>query len=453
MKENKPELPCKTGDKYNLLITDLNHRGEGVGKIDGYTIFTDGALPGEKVEVKINAAHKNYASASLINVLDESPDRIQPECPYFGNCGGCQIQHLSYPKQLDWKRSRVSETLKRISGINAEVKPVLGMNDPWHYRNKAQVHFQIINGRIAAGFFEKESHNVIDISECPVQHPQNSTLINILREALTFYLKDNCSIKIGQIPLSGAILRSSFTDVQNLVIFNSPSEKHTKAYAELAELVNKISDKKAKGILVRQQTGSSFNKPVILSGLDYIEETIAPFRYKISASSFFQVNSRQAAVLYKVAAELADKSNTAYDLYCGTGNFTLHLSLTAKKVIGVDSNPSAIADAIENAAFNGVKNADFVCARVEEINNLINIDDRPVTVFLNPPRGGCSNVLLERVGKTSPDQVVYISCNPATLARDLKQMVTKGYTINQVQPIDMFPHTSHVETVVLITRV
>jgi len=447
-------LPCAEGETYTLEISDLNHRGEGVGKIAGFTLFVPGALPGDVVEASISAVHKNYADAALLARKDSSPHRVNPPCPYHDRCGGCQLQHLAYKQQVGWKHKMVAETLSRIAGIETAVLPTVGMKDPWRYRNKARVHLGLESGRVNAGFYETKSNRIINIEDCLVQHPVNTEMINTVRRALQKYFDTGSKPETQIIPLSEFTVRTSFASSECLITLTGPDpgpKKTDSGLKKLGALISKEAGKEPSGIVL-ELTGQKGIRSFTLSGQPHIEEIIGGHRYRISPRSFFQVNSPQAGALYELAASMAGAPRTAFDLYCGTGNFSLYLSPQAEKVIGVDSSRTSITDARTNARTNNIGNVEFIKARVERDPSLLLRGEHPKTIFLNPPRGGCSAALLDAVVKAYPNRVVYISCNPATLARDLKRLLHNNFSIRTVQPVDMFPHTSHVETVVSLVR-
>jgi 23S rRNA (uracil1939-C5)-methyltransferase len=455
---SKPTV--NTGARLVLNITDLNHDGKGVGKHEGFTCFVTGALPQEKVEVSITRVRKSYAEAELLAIIDPSPARVQPPCPYYNSCGGCSLQHFAYDEQLKWKQQRVYESLRRIAGIETEVRPLFGMTDPWHHRNKARIHLQgfrygMGKQRIEAGFYEARSHRIIEVENCLIQHPLNEKMINTVRRVLkksALAMKDNGL----SFPLVDAVtIRASSVENSCLVMLegkNSGFGIRTEL-AEIAFLIDREAEIPSAGILWRQ-TGSISKGNLLLSGKEYVIEKVASYYYRLSPVSFFQVNPLQAQRLYETALAMISNQHirTAYDIYCGTGSFTLFLSSTAQKVIGVDSSASAIDDAVMNARLNNIDNIEFIKARAEEIGDLLQQGEKPKMVCLNPPRSGCSPRLLELVSSANPEQIVYISCNPATLARDLKLLTGKGFAVRSVQPVDMFPQTTHVETVVLIEK-
>lgn len=448
MSRQKP--PWAAGQNLNLEITDLNHRGEGVGKAAGFTFFVPGALPGEKVGAEVTVVRNNYAEAALIFIERASEFRVVPPCPFYQRCGGCQLQHLSYEKQLSWKQNMVFETLRRVAGIEIPVLPIFGMENPWNYRNKARVHFTLTGTLFNAGFFEQLSHRVIDIDNCPVQHPLNIEMLNVIRRAAQKLYESKTLSRSGKMLLTGASIRTSFTSACCLVsLMAPPGRVDMDSYKKLLNLINTEATTAPAGVVLLQESKKG-PRCIPLSGQVHIEEKIGPYRYRISPQSFFQVNPLQAGVLYEQAASLSGRPHTAYDLYCGTGNFALYLSKTAEQVIGVDSSAAAIKDAEANASLNNVANINFINARTENIPALLQKGRHPKTIFLNPPRSGCSPTLLNTVASAKPVRIVYISCNPATLARDLGLLQQKGYRVQKIQPVDMFPHTSHVETITLL---
>ncbi|HSW35664.1 MAG TPA: 23S rRNA (uracil(1939)-C(5))-methyltransferase RlmD [Candidatus Limnocylindrales bacterium] len=443
----------KIGDVQSVEIADLNHQGEGVGKAAGFVLFVPEALPGETVTAEIISLHKSHAYARLLSRESSSPHRVIPPCPYYNLCGGCQLQHLSYEMQLVWKQKRVAASLQRIGKIEAPVLPTCGMPTPYRYRNKARVHLAVDQGRVTAGFYETQSHRVIDIEDCLVQHPVNVLAINTVRRVVQEQYS-NKNVRTGQpLLVTAMVVRASFATGQVLVTLESAADSSTLSrLKQLAQAISVGLKDRLAGVVLHQM-GKKGSRYTILVGQPFLEEEISPFRYRISSQSFFQVNSIQAKVLFEQVTAYAAHPRTAFDLYCGTGNFALYLSRVAEHVIGVDSASSTIADAKKNAATNGLHNLEFIKSLAEDIPALLLKGEHPKTILLDPPRKGCSPALLDAVVAAKPERIVYISCDPATLARDLAYLSPKGYLTQEIQPIDMFPQTSHVETVVLMSRV
>ena len=452
MADKNSGLTFRVGDLVTLSITDLNHSGAGVGKAEGFTFFIVGALPGEEVSAEITALHKNYGEAMIVSLNRASEQRVAPLCPYFTSCGGCSLQHLSPGGQLAWKQNMVAETMRRLAGITLAVQPVINMEKPWRYRNKAQIHIGLDNNRVIAGYYGSNSRQIIDIEQCPVQHPANEALINALRRALQSYYDSESHNNKESLPVTGAVIRTSFATGKAVIALNaSPGRTYINKMKQLSAIISAEAGDCLSGVVLlhrsKMKTGTT-----ILSGQPNLVEEIEPFSYQISPLSFFQVNPKQAKALYEYASSLCGKPKTVFDLYCGTGNLSLYLSGKTEKVVGVDAEKAAIEDARANAHLNGVTNCSFISARVEDKPDLLKNSASPVTVYLNPPRGGCSPRLLDAVSAAKPERIVYVSCNPATLARDLGLLQNSGYKAEIIQPVDMFPHTAHVETVVLMSR-
>ncbi len=441
------------GTSYELVISDLNHRGEGVGKAEGFTLFVPGALPGETVRAEITKNRGRYGECRLEKILDTSSKRVDAACPFFAECGGCRLQHFAYEEQLKWKREVVAQSLKRLAGLNVQVDPVVGMANPWHFRNKARIHFNLEQGKINVGFFAPASKRVIDINQCPVQHPANEMLINALRRALKNFIKKYNISSTIDLPVSGAAIRTSFADGKAVIAFEaSVGRTYINRLKDLAALLYAEAEKLISGVVLLP-AGMKNKGLTILAGSAELTENIAEFQYNLAPQSFFQVNPGQAEKLYDIATTFAGNTSSAFDLYCGTGTFTLFLSKKALKVTGTDSTSEAIINARGNARLNCVENVTFLHRTAEASIELLEKADKPRLVCLNPPRNGCSVKLLQDINKINPETIIYISCNPATLARDLSVLSDGSYQPKKVQPVDMFPHTTHVETVALLSRI
>jgi len=440
------------GATVSVKISDLNHDGEGVGRLENLVTFVPGALPGEEVEVEIKSLHKNFLRSKLTNITYQSPDRVTPLCPNFFICGGCQLQHLAYPGQLAWKESRVEAALNRIGKLKLPVLPTIGMDNPFHYRNKAVIHIAVEGDKIRTGFFKHHSRQIIEIEDCLIQHPHNRLALKAIRktlaEALTWKGIDQQIID----DIYEAELRCSFATGQVLITLGIKGRLNNLVFTDhfTKSISGHLGDKLA-GLMIKAGNNKKLHYQT-LDGNPFIEEIIKPFRYRISPRSFFQVNPLQAKKLFELASSSAGNPHTVFDLYCGTGNFALYLSRVATAVIGIDSEGEAIKDARENAVLNGINNIQFVQMPIDETKKLLLKGRRPITVILDPPRGGCSVSLLGTIAEMKPERIVYISCNPATLARDLGLLEQSGFQAIKAQPIDMFPQTNHVECVVLLTE-
>lgn len=467
------QIPVEKNEEYILRIDGFGYEGEGVGKIENYTIFVPGALLGEKVKVKILKVNKNYAFGKLIDIVEKSEHRVKAICPIYEKCGGCQLQHLSYNGQLEFKRNRVNDCLVRIGkmaviskdnkdknnyGNEILLRDTLGMEDPYRYRNKVQLPIGTVNNGVVIGFYSPRSHNITDTDNCYIQEKTGDLLINLTKR----WIKDNnistYDEKTGEGSLRHIMMRKAFKTGQVMVVIvtNTKELSHKKEFIEIMKenipgitsIIHNINSEKTNVILSTKCT--------TLWGSDTISDYIGKYKFNISALSFFQVNPVQTEVLYNKALEFADlKGNeVVFDVYCGTGTISLFLSEKAKKVYGVEIIPEAIENAKINAKENGINNAEFIAGKSEEvIPNLIKKGIKADVVVVDPPRKGCERILLEEIAKMRPDRIVYVSCDPGTLARDLAILNDLDYKTVEVQPVDMFPMTAHVETVVMMSKV
>ena len=435
-----------------IKITGLGSSGEGVGKIDGLAVFVEGALPGEEILAEIVTAKKNYAVGKLIEIKKPSSERTEPFCPLYKNCGGCQLQHLNYSAQLNRKRQQVVDAVERIGKIGGvEVFDTLGMQNPLRYRNKMQFP---VGKNLKIGCFARGSHKIIDTDSCMIQNELNDKiLVAVKKIAKKFniqpYDEDNhrgfLRHIMGRVGFNGEFMIVLVTATKNF-----PNEKNF-VRALVKELPNVTSI---------QQNVQTFKNNVILGretrilyGKPTIHDKIGDLKFNISARSFFQVNTVQAEILYKTAMNFAELrgNETIIDAYCGTGTIGLFMAKKVRKIIGIEVVSSAINDAIKNARENNIKNAQFIVGdAVKILPKLENIYSE--VVIVDPPRAGCDKIVLETFAAMKPEKIIYVSCNPATLARDLNILDTLGYKTKKIQPVDMFPFTSHVESVAQIVK-
>lgn len=450
----KGTIPVKKNEIVEVVIEDLTHEGAGVAKIDGYALFIPKALPGEKAKVKVVKVNKGYGFAKLLEVLTKSEDRIEePPCPIFDQCGGCQLQHLSYEGQLNQKQKQVRDVLERIGKISdAAIHPTLGMNDPWRYRNKAQVPFANREGGLVAGFYQERSHEIIDMNSCLIQHEENDNVVQIVKEIASSLGIKGYDEEKHKGTLRHVVARYGVNTGQLMVVLVTRSSE----LSNKIELIDAIKEKIPHITSIVQNINSKRtnvifgDKTVILSGKEYIYDTIGDVKFAISARSFYQVNPKQTKVLYDKALEYAklDGTETVIDAYCGIGTISLFLAQKAHHVYGVEIVSQAIDDAKRNAKLNDMKNVDFAVGEAEKVIPWWYAQGiRADVIVVDPPRKGCDEALLETIIKMKPKRVVYVSCNPATLARDLRVLEDGGFKTIEVQPVDMFPHTSHVENV------
>ncbi len=442
---------------YELEIIDLGHSGEGIGKVNGFTVFVEGGIPGDLLKVKTNIVKKSYAVGVLLEIITPSPHRIQPICGISHRCGGCQIMHMEYQAQLDFKTVRVEETLKRIGKIDTKVLPTLGMENPYEYRNKAQFPVGLMSGKAVMGFYEKGSHTIVNTEYCHIQHPINEKIVKLIKEYIHQHKVSVYDEKTNMGLIRHIVTKVGYQtgEVMVVVVTNGKKLPHHQEMIQLLKenieglqsVVQNINEK---------NTNVIFGKETItLYGRDYIVDYIGNLKFNISAQSFFQVNPMQTKVLYEKALEYADLKGdeTVFDIYCGIGTISLFLAQKAKKVYGVEVVEAAILDAKENADINGMSNTEFYVGEAEMVvPELYKKGIKADVVVVDPPRKGCEETVLDTIVSMAPDRVVYVSCNPATLARDLAYLQEKGYKAGSVQPVDMFPHTGHVECCVRLYK-
>ncbi|KHF41480.1 23S rRNA (uracil(1939)-C(5))-methyltransferase RlmD [Halalkalibacter okhensis] len=449
-------LPVRKNDQLQVTIEDLTHEGAGVAKVDGYTLFVPNTLPGELVDIKVVKTNKGYGFARLLEIKKESEHRAEPLCPIYHQCGGCQIQHLSYEAQLLSKQKQVKDVLERIGALkNVTVHPTLGMDHPWRYRNKAQVPVGEEGGLIVAGFYQKRSHRIINMDECLIQHEENDQIIRVVKNIANKYGIRAYDEEKHRGTLRHVVARKGKITNEVMVVLVTRGKELPNKKNIIEEIQEDIPNVKSivQNINPKRTNVIFGDETNILWGEEYIHDYIGDIKFAISARSFYQVNPEQTKVLYDKALEYADLSGqeTVIDAYCGIGTISLFLAQKAKHVYGVEIVPDAIADAKRNAALNGITNVDFAVGEAEKVMPWWYAQGvRADVVVVDPPRKGCDQELLDTILSMKPKRVVYVSCNPATLARDLKMLEEGGYVTKEVQPVDMFPHSSHVETVALI---
>lgn len=448
-------MTCEHGSLTELTIDDLGSAGEAVGSFQGLRVFIEGALPGERVKARVIQRKKSYARAELEEILLASSQRVQPPCPVFGRCGGCQLQHLSYEAQLEAKRQRVQAAMLRIAGLSdLEVRPCVPSPAEYAYRNKIQLRVGVgPDKRCQLGLFAKRSHTLIHVDHCLIHCEIGESIYPVLKELVEESPLIPYDEHTGKGQLRTVLLRNAVNTAKVLVVFvnNGPASKVLKDLA--TELMRRCP--LVKGVVCNINTrrdnvilGKNYQ---LLVGEDSITEELCGLQFKVSPASFFQVNSGQAAQLYDHVLSVAELSqdSTLLDAYCGVGTLALYAAKKAQQVIGVEVVPQAIEDAKANAQRNGITNARFLCGKVEElVTSLPPVD----SIFLNPPRAGCDLAMLEGLVRLGAKRLVYVSCDPATLARDLKILGKLGYKILEVQPFDMFPQTMHVESVAVLSK-
>lgn len=494
-REQQPKnYPVQLEQMVDLEITGLNHEAEGVGRYNGYTLFVKGALPGETVRAKVIHAKKNFGYAQLVEIMTTSDHREEPPCPVYDRCGGCSLQHLIYREQLRHKQQIVMDNLRRIGGFRIEgeeekglrgksegvtadqmttessnngvalaepVKPVkvlptLGMTDPWRYRNKAQVPIGEENGALIGGFYAEKSHDIIDINECLIQHQSNDEVVATVKQ-----IAERLGIEPYNEVKHTGLLRHVVAKVGaktgDLMVVLITIEAFLPEREQLIQLIRaELPGVKSivQNINERRTNVIFGDETFTMWGDDVIYDYIGPIKFAISARSFYQVNPEQTDVLYSKTLEYAglEGDETVIDAYCGIGTISLFLAQKAKHVYGVEIVPEAIADAKRNAELNGFENVSFEVGPAEVV--IPNWRKQGIVadvIVVDPPRKGCDEALLTTILQMQPKKVVYVSCNPSTLARDLK-VLAEQYEVVEVQPVDMFPHTTHVESVALLNH-
>lgn len=516
-----PGLPVAKNDELLLDIIGLTHEGEGVGRVEGYTLFVQGALPGERVRAKVLKTKKQYGYAKMLELVQASVSRIAPPCPIYDQCGGCQLQHMDYSAQLAWKRQLVVDNLERIGklrvaqglaeslhselqpeaasadsharsadlqaqsadlqdrsvdlhiqpatlesrladresklGEGIVVRPTLGMDEPWRYRNKAQVPIGVAEGGLVGGFYARGSHRIIDMETCLIQHEHNDDVVRIVKTigrelGISVYNEET-----GRGLLRHVVVKKAFRtgELMLVLVTNGRDIPHADAWIgsireqlpEVVSICQNVNTKKT-NVIFGEETR-------VLWGREVIYDYIGNVQFAISPRSFYQVNPVQTEVLYGKTVEYAGLTGkeTVIDAYCGIGTISLFLAQHADQVYGVEIIPEAIEDARANARLNNMTNVEFEAGPSEDvIPRWKEQGITPDVIVVDPPRKGCDPRLLDTILEMRPERVVYVSCNPSTLARDLRVLEDGGYRTVEVQPVDMFPHTVHVEAVALLVR-
>lgn len=450
----------KKNDVFQVRIEDMSHEGAGIGKVDGYALFVKDALIGDLAEVKVMKAKKNYAFARLMRIVEPSPYRVEPKCPVARQCGGCQIQAMDYKEQLRFKQRKVENNLKRIGGFEElEVLPVIGMSEPYRYRNKAQFPIGTDKeGNPIAGFYAGRTHSIISCTDCLLGHTVNEQILKIVLDYMKKYRVPAYNEETGAGLIRHVLIRVGFTTGEIMVCLVLNGRKLPKQDKLVEELIKIEGMSSITCNVNTEQTNVILGNELIpVWGQTYITDNIGEIAYQISPLSFYQVNPEQTKKLYDTALEYAGLTGeeTVWDLYCGIGTISLFLAKNAKKVYGVEIVPQAIENAKNNAALNRITNAEFFVGKSEEVlpEYYKKNGGYADVIVVDPPRKGCEEILLSTIVQMQPKRVVYVSCDSATLARDLKYMAEHGYEIRKVQPVDMFGHSVHVECVTLLQRV
>lgn len=449
----------KKNDIIELTIEDMSSEGLGIGHAMGMAVFVKDTVPGDRILAGVVKLKKTYAYARLVELLSPGEDRVEPVCPVARRCGGCQIQEMSYPAQLRLKERKVRQNLLRIGGLNPPQEvflPIIGMEHPWHYRNKAQFPIgRDKEGRLTAGFYAGRTHSIIDYHRCEIGIEENRTILEAVLSWMQEYHIPPYDEKDGSGVIRHVCTRAGFSTQELMVVIVAACAKLKEEQALVSRLREASGRFRLRSVVLnsnRENTNVILGRENrVLFGEDYIEDRIGPLTYRIGALSFYQVNPVQTEVLYRTALEFAALTGreTVWDLYCGTGTISLFLAQRAERVIGIEVVPEAVEKARENARLNQIDNCEFIAGKAEDLAG--SLPDADVIV-VDPPRKGLDRIVTDTILRVRPGRVVYVSCDSATLARDLALFAEGGYELRKVQPVDQFCHSVHVECCVLLER-
>jgi len=453
----KKVVTIQKGQQFPLTIKRLGINGEGVGYFKKQVVFVPGALPGEEVVVEATNVQQKFAEAKIRRFRKKSPHRVKAPCPHYGECGGCQLQHLDYSEQLNQKRDIVIQALERHTKLNVEkldIRPTIGMEDPWQYRNKSQFQLKAVKGKVLAGLYGIDSHRLVSIQSCMVQHPLTDKVTRIVKNVLTDFNIPIYDERKRTGLVRTIVVRAGVQSGQVQVVLIT-SKKELPRQKFLAEEIIKRAPE-VKSIMQNvngQKTSLIFGDETFhLHGEEAIQETLGDLSFELSARAFFQLNPTQTVKLYdevKKAAQLTGNEKIV-DAYCGVGTIGLWLADGAKEIRGMDVIEESIINANENAQKHGIQNATYVTGKAEKwMPKWVKEGWRPDVVVVDPPRTGCDEAFLKTIQKVKPKRFVYVSCNPSTLAKNI-QYLADQYKVEYIQPVDMFPHTAHVECVTLM---
>lgn len=428
----------------------------GIAHLDGMTLFVENALPGERVLARAQRVEKSCAFLKTLSMLAPAPGRVAPPCPYYEKCGGCVCQHMAYPLSLEMKRERVQDALRRIGGLSLPVPPVLGMDSPWHYRNKASMPVGGERGRAQIGFYAPRSHRIVPVESCLIAREESNQVAAVFQRWM-----EKFQIEPYQEASRQGLIRHIMSRVsrrgQVMAVVVAARERVPHERELTAMLLSGVPGLASVYLNINKRGDNVILGPEsrLLYGAERLEDTLCGLTYQLSPLSFFQVNPVQTEKLYQLALDYAGLTGgeLAADLYCGAGTISLLLAQKARHVVGIEIVPQAILDAEENARRNGVENVEFHAAAAEKLlPQLVEKGLRPQVVVLDPPRKGCEEAVLAAIAQAAPERVVYVSCDPATLARDAKFLCAHGFQALRCQSVDMFCQTGHVETVCLFSK-
>ncbi|WAA12785.1 23S rRNA (uracil(1939)-C(5))-methyltransferase RlmD [Fervidibacillus halotolerans] len=457
--KNSGKIHIKKGQTFPLTIKRIGINGEGVGYYKKQVVFVPGALPGEEVLVEATNISNKFAEGKIKKIRKKSPHRVKPACPIYWECGGCQLQHVQYEEQLKAKREIVIQALERHTNFsveNMDIRPTIGMDNPWGYRNKSQFQVGMDKGKVIAGLYSVNSHRLIDIPNCPVQHPATNKAVSVVKQILSDLRVPIYDERKRTGVVRTIVARIGIQSGELQIVLITATKELPRKELIVKEIQKRLPETKS---IIQNINGKKTSlifgdRSVLLSGEETIQETLGDLHFELSARAFFQLNPVQTIRLYdevKSAAQLTGKEKVV-DAYCGVGTIGLWLAKDAGEVRGMDVIREGIDDARKNAKRHGIKNIRFEVGKAEDVMpKWVTSGWRPDVVVVDPPRSGCDDALLETILKVEANRVVYVSCNPSTLAKDLNTL-SKKYKIEYIQPVDMFPQTAHVETVVLIEK-
>lgn len=440
---------------YEAIVEDYTHEGMGIVKIDGYPIFLPDVLKGETINFKAIKVNSKYAFGKVLDVIKESPNRQVPPCEYYFECGGCQIQVMNDTEQAEFKKQVVHQNINQQARLNLKINDTV-TGDGLYYRNKSQIPVQKIDGKVIMGFYKPRSHDIVNIEHCYIQKDIHNDIMLFIKDKL---IEENTSIYDETTHtglLRHLVIRSNNDDSEIQVVFITNSKRNaflsiTKALKEtfpsVKSVIQNINDDKTNVIFGKRS--------IVLTGREYITDTLVGRKFKIRDRSFYQVNHAQTEKLYQIGLDMADLSGdeTIIDTYSGIGTIGLSASDRVKKIVGIEIVDTAVEDARENAKLNGIDNAEYHLGKAEEVMpRLVDEGISADVVFVDPPRKGCHTQFLDALVEVNPKKIVYISCNPSTLQRDMKYLERHGFRATEVTPVDLFPQTKHIEAVTLLQR-
>ena len=440
----------KKNDKVIAKCIDYTYDGMGIVKVDGFCLFVKNLLKDEVAEIVVTKLQKDYGYGKVLKLIETSVERVQPKCSLFPQCGGCQLQHFSSKHQAEFKRNIVQQAISHIGKLDLVVNEVLSMDDPWKYRNKMQVPVQVDkDGKSVVGFYRTHSHVILPLTYCEIQSDIANKIVNTIQELLDTYGNAEYfrHLLLKTQEKTNEIMVVFVTKQRKVPYIQEMTDKIVELYPNVCSILQNVNGKDTNVILSDEE--------YVLSGRNYVVGKLQEFSFQIASRSFFQINPMQTELLYETAIRLAEIDNTCKvaDVYCGVGTISMFLAKYAKEVVGIEIVPQAIENAKENARNNGITNVSFMCGDAKHCTvQLAKQNYKMDVAVVDPPRKGCDTTTLDSLIEMSPKRIVYVSCNPSTLARDLRYLEDRNYKTQVVQPVDMFPQTYHVENVAVLVK-